>query len=294
MNNKIDRRNFLQRAAIGSSVLLPVGTLLFGKSALGAPISASEPQLSVGDTTVITIGLNSEYLQAEFYLRALTGKGLSPEDTSGLGPAGPVLVGKEHPCEFRNPVIKAIAEQLAKDELAHVRDVRATFASFGLTPPARPTIDLVNSFQTLADAAGLNRRFNPFVSENDFLLAGFFLEQIDVPLLTGAIGALENNGLKSTVASLLGDEAAHNGFIRLGLALDELFDEANQIAALSQKLANSATTIFQKLFDGRLILAPVGDSATVPPLDPRQFLNIIYLNINAEAGAFFPNGLNFI
>jgi hypothetical protein len=29
-------------------------------------------------------------------------------------------------------------------------------------------------------------------------------------------------------------------------------------------------------------------------LDPRQFLNIIYLNINAEAGAFFPNGLNFI
>jgi hypothetical protein len=65
----------------------------------------------------------------------------------------------------------------ADDELAHVRDLRATFASFGLTPPALPTIDLVNSFQLLTTEAGLNRDFDPLGSETYFLLASFFFEE---------------------------------------------------------------------------------------------------------------------
>ncbi|HYZ74712.1 MAG TPA: ferritin-like domain-containing protein [Chthoniobacterales bacterium] len=288
----IHRRSFLQRAALASAALLPASTLLFSKNALGA---TSAEQLSAGDIGVITIGLNNEYLEAEFYLRALTGKGLPSSDITGVGSPGNVLVNSTRPVTFSNPVIQAIADQLAGDELAHVLDVRATFASFGLTPPALPTIDLVHSFQLLATLANLNRHFDPLGNETDFLLASFFFEENCSALLVGAIGALENNDLKSTVASLLGDEAAHSGFIRLGLTQEHshIVSEANKIAQLKQKLAASNTTIFQPLVDnGRSILSPVGTNATVIPLTPQQFFNNVLLSLNASAGGFFPNGLN--
>jgi hypothetical protein len=144
-NMNIQRRSFL-RAAIGGATLLPANTFFLSNSALGA---TSSTQLSAGDIGVITVGLNNEYLEAEFYLRALTGKGLPPQDTTGAGSPGTVLVNATGPVTFSNPAIQSIAQQLADDELARVRDVRATFASFGLTPPALPTIDLVNSFQLL-------------------------------------------------------------------------------------------------------------------------------------------------
>jgi hypothetical protein len=99
------------------------------------------------------------------------------------------LANETRPVTFSNPVIQSIAQQLADDELAHVRDVRATFASFGLTPPALPTIDLVNSFQLLTTEASLNRHFDPLGSETDFLLAPFFFQENCSSLLVGAIQA---------------------------------------------------------------------------------------------------------
>jgi Ferritin-like domain len=288
---KIQRRSFL-RAAIGGAALSPAGIFFPSKSALGA---TSSTQLSAGDISVITVGLNNEYLEAEFYLRALTGKGLSPQDTTGAGSTGTVLANATRPVTFSNLLIQSIARQLADDELAHVRDVRATFASFGLTPPALPMIDLVNSFQLLNTEAGLNRHFDPLQSETDFLLASFFFEENCSSLLVGAIGALQSNALKSTVASLLGDEAAHSGFVRFGLgqAHAQIIAEANKIAQLKQKLAASNTVVFQQLVNnGNLILSPVGASATVVPLTPQQFMNNVFLSVNAQAGGFFPNGLN--
>jgi hypothetical protein len=51
------------------------------------------------------------------------------DDSLGLGAAGPVLVSKEHPLKFRDPSIKAIAEQITRDELAHVHVLRRFDAS---------------------------------------------------------------------------------------------------------------------------------------------------------------------
>jgi hypothetical protein len=289
----MDRRNFLERAAVGTSLFLPISSLFLAKDAKGASEPNQAPPLSAGDVALATIALNAGYLESEFFLRALTGKGLSTEDTSGLGAAGPVLVSKEDPLKFRDPSIKAIAEQITRDELAHVHALRSTFASFGLTPPARPTIDLKNTFLTLAEGAGIDRDFDPFDSERDFLVFAFFLEQITSSTFVGAIPLLQNNVIKSLAASLLGTETSHNGFVRLGLAQEKLIDKANQIAAFSQKLVNSAQTIIRPLFDGRLLLSPVGDDGLVSPLDGRQFLNCILLGINVTAGGFYPNGLNF-
>jgi ferritin-like protein len=177
----MDRRNFLQPAGAGTSLFFPIGSLFLGKRAMSASEPNQTPPVSAGDVALATIATNQEYLQNEYHLRVLTGQGLSVEDTSGVGPSGPVLAPKVDRLKFRNPTIKAIAEQLAHDELAHLHIIRDTFTSFGLTPPARPTIDFKNSFRTLAEAAGIDRDFDPFESDRDCLLVSFFLEQIDGP-----------------------------------------------------------------------------------------------------------------
>ena len=177
----MDRRNFLQRVGAGTSLFFPISSLFLAKDEKGASEPNQAPPLSAGDVALATIATNQEYLQNEYYLRVLTGQGLSVEDSSGVGPSGPVLAPKVDRLKFRNPTIKAIAEQLAHDELAHLHIIRDTFTSFGLTPPARPTIDFKNSFRTLAEAAGIDRDFDPFESDRDCLLVSFFLEQIDCP-----------------------------------------------------------------------------------------------------------------
>ena len=120
-----------------------------------------------------------------------------------------------------------------------------------------------------------------------------FLSKLTAQTLTGGIAVLENARLRSTAVSLLGDETSHNGSIRVALAQEKLIEDANKIAAMSQKLVNWAQTIIHLLFECRLLLSPVGDDGIVSPLNPRQFLNIVYLSINANAGGFYPNGLNF-
>ena len=99
----MNRRNFLQRAAVGTSLFLPISSLFLGKSAMGASEPHQAPPLSAGDVALATIATNQEYLQNEYYLRVLTGQGLSAEDTSGIEPSGPVLAPKVDPLKFRNP-----------------------------------------------------------------------------------------------------------------------------------------------------------------------------------------------
>jgi hypothetical protein len=270
----------------------PIIALLLRKNATGASTPTQPPPLSPSDIALASIAVNQEYLQNEFYLRVLTGQGLSAGDTSGFGQLGPVIVPAVTPLRFQNLTIRAIAEQLAKDEFAHLQLLRSTFASLGLTPPARPTLDLMNSFATLASAAGLRRRFDPFKSETDFLLLAFFLEQVEGATLSGGISLLQSSALRALGISLLGDETSHSGFIRLSLTQEKLSQEANELSALSQRLADSTDTIFNPLFNGRFFLSPVGDTGTLTPCTPRQFMNNIFLGTNANAGGFYPNSLN--
>src|ERR1700752_1676673 len=118
---KFHRRTFL-RAAIGGAALLPASTFFLSKSAFGVTPST---QLSAGDIGVISVGLNNEYLEAEFYLLALTVTVLSSQYTTGAGSPGAVLVNTTRPITCPDPVIQAIAQQRADDERAHVRDIRS-------------------------------------------------------------------------------------------------------------------------------------------------------------------------
>jgi len=61
-------------------------------------------------------------LEAEYYLRAVTGQGLPSGDTSGVGTKGTVVGGSKVP--FESPALEQFAHEIAEDEKAHVEFLR--------------------------------------------------------------------------------------------------------------------------------------------------------------------------
>ncbi len=173
------RRRFMRDIGLGAAA---IGTMAAG--GLAASTRPARAQ-SVTDNDILNFALNLEYLEAEFYLRATTGQGLSAADTTGsVGTQGTVLGGSAVP--FQTTVIAQYAQQIALDELAHVRFLRSALGSAAV---AEPNIDLQVSFTTAALAAGLIRpgqTFSPFANEDDFLLGAYIFEDVGVTAYHGA------------------------------------------------------------------------------------------------------------
>jgi hypothetical protein len=131
-------------AAVGAGVL--------GATKLARPVSAQ----TVTDADILNFALNLEYLEAEFYLHAVYGTGLSAADTSGTGVPGSVVTkAASTVVPFATEAVRQYAIEIAQDELAHVRFLRAALTSFGFAPVSRPAIDLRDSFTNAAVAAGI-------------------------------------------------------------------------------------------------------------------------------------------
>ena len=229
----------------------------------------------IKEVDILNFALNLEYLEAEFYTYATTGKSISSFGIGTKGRAdgdnpargGTCVGGGKVAFSKDETLLHDIATQIGADERAHVTLLRGALGSSAV---AMPNIDL--------GALGFG-----FGNQHDFLRAARILEDIGVTAYSGAAGLLKTPDIITAAACLLGAEAEHAASIR------------TQIGRL--KIPTTA-------LDGVDLVPP-------PSGDPRQVLSIkvsdgliatrtagqvLYLafggKVGARQGGFFPTGLN--
>lgn len=278
----LQRRGVFRRFGAGIASAAALGALGAG----GLTLTSRPAQAAVTDADVFNFALNLEYLEAEFYLRAVTGQGL-PSSLTG-GSAGNVTGGSLVP--FQTSAVAYYAQRLANDELAHVRFIRDVLGSAAV---AEPTINLQTSFTTLAVAAGLiasGQTFNPFASEVDFLLGAYIFEDVGVTAYAGAAGSLTNPNNLAYAASILAAEAYHAGAIRGYLSDIGGGAATNAISNLRQTLGG-VQDLGTNANGNPFNFANLDYNAQAQRRTPQQVLSIVYGG-GTNGGLFFPNGVN--
>lgn len=245
---------------------------------------------AIDDEDIFTFALNLEYMEAEFYLRATTGKGISDAD-SGMD-AGRVVGG--HEAQFKDKAIREFIEETAENELAHVRFYRKTL---GRRAISRPAIDFDAGFKAAAQAAGLPADFDPFADDMSVLLGGMLFEDVGVTAYAGAAPLLKKKEFVQAAAGILAVEAYHMGMARSQLYMmgEKAWDAANAISDARDKIDGTPEKEDEGIrIDGKANFVPSTADAIAFHRTPQQVLHIVYLTDKAgvSKGGFYPNGMN--
>ncbi|HEX8301902.1 ferritin-like domain-containing protein [Sphingomonas sp.] len=286
-----ERRDFFR--ALGLAAAAGAGLTAAGH------IGQAQAQAAPTDGDVLNFALNLEYLEAQFYSFAAFGVGLNPTLLTGTGTPGLATGGRQ--VAFTDPVVAQHAREIAADEIAHVTFLRD---AIGATRVAQPAIDIspTGAFSAAARAAGLisgAQVFDPYSSDENFLLGAYIFEDVGVTAYKGASPLITSKVFLEAAAGILAVEAYHAALIRTvldfkGIATPALIDATEAISNARDGL-DGATDLDQGI-------RPIGNMSNIAPLDgnglafsrsPGQVLNIAYLNRAAtDRGGFFPAGVN--
>lgn len=303
------RRLLVATAALGVGAVLPGCQTMNGGTGSSSSGSSSGGKKNV-DQEIFNFALNLEFLEAEYYSRGAYGRPLEDWDVE-LG-SNPGEVRGGNPVNFSNPAFREFAEELAANEVAHVRYYRQTL---GRAAVARPAIDFVGGFSKAAQAAGLvapGETFDAFANEVNFFLGGMLFEDVGVTAYNGAIPLITSKKFLQAAAGILGVEAYHMGMARSLLYQhgEQARTAANMVSDARDKLGGPEDKDQGIAVDRRtaLPIIPRGakgegasEHANVVPSDndaicfhrtPRQVLNIVYLKPGATQGGFYPSGFN--
>jgi hypothetical protein len=249
--------------------------------------SAATP--AVKDEDIFTFALNLEYMEAEFYLRATTGKGISDADAGSE--AGRVVGG--HEANFKEKAIREFVEELAENELAHVRFYRKTL---GKSAVSRPAIDFDAGFKAAAKAAGLPADFDPFADDMSVLLGGMLFEDVGVTAYAGAAPLLKKKEFVEAAAGILAVEAYHMGMARSQLYMmgEKAWEAANALSDARDKVDGERDKDQGIQVNGKANIVPSTPDAIAFRRTPQEVLHIVYLTEKkgVSKGGFYPNGMN--
>ena len=276
----VNRRAFVKGAGFtglglaGASLVagkLGVMDTIPGASALGIKPSSVEAA-GITDVDILNFALNLEYLEAEFYAMALTGKTIEDYGIGidGTGTPGPTTGGMK--VDFapsggaeKSGKLSDIALEIAYDEAQHVLLLRKALGSYAV---AKPAINL--------DALGIG-----FADFKQFLTLARAFEDTGVSAYGGAAPLITSKAYLGVAVQIALTEALHAANLRL------LVSENNvPISALdSLDVVPPPSGTFYFTVDLQA-LAVVRTTS--------QVLAIVYHNSTAgtNMGGFFPKGVN--
>jgi len=298
------RREFFKLALTAAAVTTG-GAVLSGRAvAQTAPTEAD----------ILNFALNLEYLEAQFYSYAFSGSGLAADQLTGTQTQGAVIGARK--ANLTDPVVIQYAREIAGDEVAHVGSLRKILSTAAV---AQPAIDLSPAvFTAAATAAGIDLTpfggvFDPYASDDNFLIAAYIFEDVGVTAYKGGSPFLSNPDIVDAAAGLLAAEAFHAGIIRgalyrRGVAAPILRTNADKISDARDTLDGTAASDGppRRTPDDDQGISPVqtqfGTTSNFVPTDANgivfsrtaeQVHNIAYLTRNqVTSGGFFPNGTN--
>lgn len=266
--------------------------------------SAADAQ-TVTDADVLNFALNLEYLEANYYAFATTGAAIASTLTDGSTTAGAATGGRK--VTFTDPIVSKFALEIAADELAHVGLLRS---AIGATAVSQPAIDLsanpTGAFSKAAQAAGIvaaGASFDPYASDEAFLLGAFLFEDVGVSAYKGAAPLITSLVYLDLAAAILGTEAYHAAMIRStlyrkGLTAPALIGQTEALSNARDALDGpddrdqGVAPITRNGLTETNIVPTSGDGITFSRT-AAQTLNIVYLSSAAvTAGGFFPSGVN--
>lgn len=236
----------------------------------GEKLQAQSSLPSVVD--VLQFALNLEYLEAEFYTTATMGKTI---DQVGIGIDGSGNTGATYgwnQVNFSNSLVLSgqVAMEIGQDERAHVTLLRNALKAAGITPVAKPPINL--------GALGIG-----FANLLQFLTLARVLEDIGVSAYAYAAGVptVANSAYIGTAARILAVEAEHVGNIRL------------QVARLNIPTNALDSVDILPPPSGQSFISADSTTGLTAVRSPGQVLFLAYGGVaNVTSGGFYPMGVN--
>jgi hypothetical protein len=281
-----------------------------------APTPTPTPtSATVTDVDVLNFALQLEYLEGNYYSYATTGQGIAAALQTGTGTQGAVITGTgagaARQVTFTDQVLAQYAREIAADELAHITFLRtalggsaAAQASLNLSGSASVTTPggtAVGAFTAAARAAGVvgpSDIFDPFASDENFLIGSYLLTDVGVTAYRGSARLISNKTFLEAAAGILSTECYHDGVIRSslwqrGLAAPTIYTRIKQISDTRDGLDGASDTD-QDIGDATTAnFVPTNSSGLVLGRTPQQVLNVVYQTRTAvNAGGFFPAGVN--
>lgn len=285
----MNRRQMLHTSAlVGAGTV--AGTLLAGCVQAGPAV---KPDL---DLAILNFALNLEYLEAQFYSWAAFGHGLDAGLLTGTGNQGALTGGAKVP--FASMDVQQYAEEIAMDELNHVKFLRSALGSNAV---AMPSIDIGPAFAAAGNAAskGAIQGFNPYANDLFFLHGAFIFEDVGVTAYAGAAPLVTNPDYLSAAAKIMAVEAYHASEVRTllyaqrNVTVTGMLKVSDVVQAISDLRGSVGGGKDQGILaGGRANIVPTDANGLAFARSTTEVLAIVTLGGAGNKGGFFPGGLN--
>lgn len=277
--NRLTRRSFAGSFTGAIALVVGGGFIAMPKGFSQTP--AAPPTV----VDVLNFALNLEYLEANLYSIATTGK---PISNTLMGPMAGTISRSPGKIALATSTT-ALFQALTQDEINHITLLRSTITSLGGTPISMPNIDY-GAKGTITTEAQLYAVTRQFTATGNGAYAG------------AAQLLVSNPGVLTVASQILGAEGQHLGAVTFVINVSANAGAATQSAVDLQDTLPSAKQYFDVFVTG----APNANTSNqapglAPARNTSQDLGIVYgvstaTTLNPPAGilsgGFFPQGVN--